>query len=64
MKLLMEKTHLYGMKLKTDCTLINQFYYGALKISNFISSIILEKIKLTMERAQVFQQAFQLQEKI
>mgnify|MGYP006067421311 CR=1 FL=1 len=64
MKLLMEKTHLYGMNLKIDYTLINQFYYGVLKISNFISSTILEKIKLTVERAQVSRQAFQLQEKI
>ena len=64
MKLLMEKTHLCGMKLKTGYTLISQFYCGALKISNFIFSIILEKTKLIVERARVFQQAFQLQEKI
>ena len=64
MKLLMEKTHLCGMKLKTGYTPISQFYYGVLKISNFIFSITLEKTKLTMERVQAFRQAFQLQEKI
>ena len=60
----MEKIHLYGMKLKIGYMLINQFCFGALKISSFIFSIILEKIKLTMEKAQVFRQAFQMREKI
>ena len=60
----MEKIHLFGMKLKTGYMLINQFYCGVLKISDFIFSIILEKIKLIMEKAQAFPQAYQLQEKI
>ena len=64
MKLLTEKVHLSGMKLKIGYTLINQFYCGVLKISNFIFSIILEKTKLAVERAQAFPLAFQLQEKI